>query len=176
MNVLPVRGNDTNKPAPFPDIQVGIADYKIAVQPNRLITLGLGSCVGITFYDPFSKMGGLLHVMLPDSKQFNSVNKPAKFADTGIPLVLSEMKRLGARLGSLQVKIAGGAQMFSGLSEKFTLNIGERNSQATKVSLKSLGINILAEDVGGNKGRTMILDTTSGQVMIRTLGSHIKVI
>jgi len=176
MKVLPVRVYDTNKPAPFPDIQVGIADYKIAVQPNRLITLGLGSCVGITFYDPFSKMGGLLHVMLPDSKQFKSVNKPAKFADTGIPLVLSEMKRLGARLGRLQVKIAGGAQMFSGLSEKFTLNIGERNSQATKVSLKSLGINILAEDLGGSKGRTMILDTTSGQVMIRTLGSHIKVI
>ncbi|MCL6560675.1 MAG: chemotaxis protein CheD [Firmicutes bacterium] len=161
---------------PVADIQVGIADYRITGNPNRLITVGLGSCVGIAFYDPVSRMGGLLHIMLPSAKQFSKANKPTKFADSGIPHVLNELQRLGVKTGRLQVKIAGGAQMFSGLNEKFSLNIGERNIQATRDSLKSYGLKIVGEDVGGNKGRTMILDTVSGQVTIRTVGSSIKVI
>ncbi|MCL6639029.1 MAG: chemotaxis protein CheD [Firmicutes bacterium] len=161
---------------PVLDIQVGIADYRIAGNPNRLVTVGLGSCVGIAFYDPLSQTGALLHIMLPFAKQFSNANKPAKFADSGIPLVLQELQHMGVKAGRLQVKIAGGAQMFSGLNDKFSLNIGERNIQATKESLRSHGLRIMAEDVGGNKGRTMILDTLTGQVTIRTVGAPVKVI
>lgn len=158
------------------EIQVGIADYKVTASPYRLITLGLGSCVGVALYDPIAKVGGLLHIMLPDSKQFNNVSKPAKFADTGIPLMISEIKRKGGNTSRLTAKLVGGAQMFSGLDEKFVLNIGQRNAVMTKNILSQLGIRVLAEELGGNRGRTMIFDTTSGQVTIRTIGTPLKVI
>lgn len=176
MQFSPVRGAAVNQTAPVTEIQVGIAELKIAGQPERLITLGLGSCVGLTLYDPATRVGGLLHIMLPDSTQFSNVTKPAKFADLGIPLLVSEIKRSGGRVANLQAKMAGGAQMFSGLNEKFVLNIGERNIIMARQTLKSLGIKIVAEEVGGNRGRTMILDTVSGQVFIRTVGSQLKVI
>lgn len=158
------------------EIRVGIADYKVTASPYRLITLGLGSCVGIALYDPIARVGGLLHIMLPDSKQFNKVSKPAKFADTGIPLMISEIKRKGGNTNRLTAKLAGGAQMFSGLDEKFVLNIGQRNAVMTKNILSQLGIRVLAEELGGNRGRTMIFDTTNGQVTIRTIGTPLKVI
>lgn len=156
------------------DIQVGIAEYKTAVEPARLITLGLGSCVGIGLYDPKLKIGGLLHIMLPDSNMFNNVTRPAKFADLGIHLMLRDLSRQGVRVNSLQAKLVGGAQMFSGMSDNNFMNIGRRNIEATKRILKELGIRILAEDVGGNRGRTMIMDTRTGSVIVRTLGSQIK--
>ncbi|CCO09187.1 chemotaxis protein CheD [Desulforamulus hydrothermalis] len=158
------------------EIQVGIADYKVASSPQRLITLGLGSCVGVALYDPVTKIGGLLHIMLPDSSQFNNVTKPAKFADTGIPLMIEEIRRRGGSPGRLTAKLAGGAQMFSGLDEKFVLNIGQRNAAKVREILSKLGIRILAEELGGNRGRTMIFDTATGQVIIRTIGTPNKVI
>ncbi len=158
------------------EMQVGIAEYKIAREPGRLITLGLGSCVGVSLYDPVARIGGLLHVMLPDSTQFNNVNKPAKFADLGIPLLIREMQGMGANTGRLQAKLAGGAQMFSGMDDKMALNIGQRNAEKSREVLKLLGIRIISEDVGGNKGRTMIVDTRTGEVTIRTLGNKLKVI
>lgn len=158
------------------EIQVGIAEYKTAREPDRLITLGLGSCVGIGIYDPLLKIGGLLHIMLPDSTQFNNVTRPAKFADLGIPLMLKDLSRKGAKVRRLQAKLVGGAQMFSGLGGKMVLNIGQRNIEATRKLLKELDITILGEDLGGNKGRTMIVDTSTGIVTVRTLGSKLKVI
>lgn len=158
------------------EVQVGIADYKIAREPVKLITLGLGSCVGVSLFDPVTKLGGLLHVMLPDSTQFNNVNKPAKFADLGIPLIVKEMQSKGASISRLQAKLVGGAQMFSGLDDKMTLNIGQRNADKSRDVLKKMGIRILVEEVGGNRGRTMILDTHTGQVIIRTLGNKLQVI
>ena len=173
---LPVRDSGREYAPPAAEIQVGIAELKVAGQPDRLITMGLGSCVGLTLYDPLTKIGGLLHIMLPDSALFSEVTKPAKFADLGIPLLIAEIKRRGGRVGNLQAKMAGGAQMFSGANDKFMLNIGARNIVTTKSILKGLGIRVLAEDVGGGRGRTMILDTASGLVYIRAVGTQIKVI
>jgi len=156
------------------EIQVGIAEYKTAVQPAKLITLGLGSCVGIGLYDPLLKIGGLLHIMLPDSTQFTNVNKPAKFADLGIPLMIRDLKRQGVNQHRIQAKLVGGAQMFSGLGTKMIMNIGQRNIDATKKLLRELGISILAEELGGNRGRTMIMDISTGSVTVRTLGNQLK--
>ena len=155
---------------------MGIADYKTSSAPNKIITLGLGSCVGLTLYDPNLKVGGLLHVMLPDSKRFNKVDKPAKFADTGVPLMFKELCRKGAKASRLQAKIAGGAQMFSGRDKNFSMNIGEQNVNAVKQALKKLGIKLLADETGGNHGRTMILDLNTGAVTIRMVGAPLKVI
>lgn len=176
MQGSPVRGADARQAVPVTEIHVGIAEMKVSSQPDRLVTMGLGSCVGVTLYDPVNKVGGLLHIMLPDSTQFNNVTKPAKFADLGIPLLVMEIRRNGGKVNYLQAKMAGGAQMFSGSNDKFMLNIGERNIINTRNTLRQMGIKIVAEEVGGNRGRTMILDTTNGQVLIRTVGAQLKVI
>jgi chemotaxis protein CheD len=176
MQLSPAWESQVRQAALVTEIQVGIAELKVAGQPDRLITFSLGSCVGVTLYDPLTRVGGLLHIMLPDSTQFNNVTKPAKFADLGIPLLLREIRRRGGKSANLQAKLAGGAQMFSGSNAKFELDIGKRNATAARQTLQSLGIKILAEELGGNRGRTMILDTVNGQVFIRTVGTQLKVI
>ena len=93
-------------------IKVGMADYKVGRSPSTLISYGLGSCIGVSLYDPIRKIGGLLHIMLPDSTQARASDNPAKFADTGIPLMINDVVALGATRARLVAKIAGGAQMF----------------------------------------------------------------
>ncbi|SFF96281.1 chemotaxis protein CheD [Desulfotomaculum arcticum] len=158
------------------DIHVGIGEYKIALSPNRLVTLGLGSCVGVSLWDPSTKIGGLLHIMLPNSRDFTKVVKPEKYADLGIPLIIKDLVRQGAGQSRLVAKLVGGAQMFTGADKKQLFNIGERNIEMSRKILKEVTIRITAEEVGGNKGRTMYLDTATGEVLIRTIGKDIKVI
>lgn len=156
------------------EYKVGIADMDAALSPHRIITVGLGSCIGIAMYDKVNSVGGLLHIMLPDSTQFNNVSNPLKFADLGIPILIEKMQKMGAVKRNLKAKIAGGASMFSFSDKSMNMDIGGRNSAAVKNILKELSIPVLAEDTGGNKGRTMILDLKTGTVLIKTVGMGIK--
>lgn len=159
------------------EVKVGIAEWQVGRAPGRLVTLGLGSCVGIALYDPTCQVGGLAHIMLPDSSQFNSQNNRAKFADLAIADMFEEMLRLGARRAKVVAKLAGGAQMFtSGDRHLPLLNIGERNIAMARHTLQKLGIPIVREDTGGNYGRTMIFHLYDGVVHIRTIGRPIKTI
>ena len=95
-------------------IKVGMADLKTCVSPNGVTTLGLGSCVGIAIRDTSNKIGGLAHIMLPDSKAMkNAQQNLAKFADTGVEELVKQMEKLGAKRSRMVAKIAGGATMFS---------------------------------------------------------------
>ena len=158
------------------DIHVGIGEYKVARNPGRLVTLGLGSCVGIGVWDPLTQVGGLLHIMLPSSKEFNNLKKHEKYADLGIPMLIKELLEHGASRSRLTAKLAGGAQMFSGLDKNQLFNIGARNIEAARRFLKESNVIIAGEDVGGSRGRTMYLDLKTGQVLIKTLGRDIKVL
>jgi len=150
-------------------IRVGMADYKVGRAPASLISYGLGSCVGVTLYDSSTKVGGLLHIMLPDSTQARSNENPAKFADTGIPLMLNEIIALGAVRSRVVAKIAGGSQMFKFANATDIMRVGERNAQAVKVALKDLNIRIIADDTGGNYGRTVELQLETGVYRIKTI-------
>ena len=150
-------------------IRVGMADYKVGCSPASLISYGLGSCIGIAFYDPSSKVGGLLHIMLPDSSQARSNENPAKFADTGIPLMLKDMVSLGAVKNRIVAKIAGGAQMFKFANATDIMRVGERNAEAVKTILKELNIKLIANDTGGNYGRTVELKLDTGIYRIKTI-------
>lgn len=156
------------------EIKVGIADMNTALSPDKIITVGLGSCIGIALYDNKMKIGGLAHIMLPDSTQFNNVSNPLKFADLAIPLLLKDMEKIGARKINIRAKIAGGASMFNFTDSKMNMDIGNRNAISVKAVLNQISIPILNEDTGGNKGRTMIFDTQSGIVQIKTIGVGIK--
>ena len=150
-------------------IRVGMADYKTGTYPNSLISYGLGSCIGIALFDPITKVGGLAHIMLPDSTQARISENPAKFADTAIPLMLQEMIRLGAVRTRVVAKIAGGAQMFKFANATDIMRVGERNAEATIKTLKELDIRIIASDTGGNYGRTVELKLDTGIYKIKTI-------
>ena len=152
-------------------IKVGMADLKTCISPNGITTLGLGSCVGIAIRDSQTKIGGLAHIMLPDSTAIkNSQQNIAKFADTGIEELVRQMERLGAMRSRMVAKIAGGATMFNFQGSGTLGQVGDRNVEATKVKLRELRIPILSEDTGANFGRTVIFYPESGDFIIRAVG------
>lgn len=157
-------------------IKVGMADLNICKAPDVITTLGLGSCIGIALYDPALKLGGLAHIMLPDSTKMKNNTNIAKFADTGIDELVRRMIEEGAAQRRLVAKIAGGAKMFevSGVSE--VGNIGARNAEASRQKLKELGIPLLAEDTGLNFGRTVELYCNTGEFHIKSVGKELKII
>lgn len=159
-------------------IKVGMADLKTCVSPNGVTTLGLGSCVGIAIRDPVTKIGGLAHIMLPDSKAIkNGGLSVPKFADTGITELVLQMEKLGAKRSRMVAKIAGGATMFSFQGGSSAMGqVGQRNVEATKAKLKELKIPILAEDTGANYGRTVIFYPETGEFHIRAVGRSESVI
>lgn len=152
-------------------IKVGMADLKTCVSPNGVTTLGLGSCVGIALRDPVNKVGGLAHIMLPDSTAIrNSQQNIAKFADTGIEELVRQMEALGAKRSRLVAKIAGGATMFNFQGKSDMVQVGERNVAATKEKLKEMKIPLLAQDTGANYGRTVTFFPETGEFHIRAVG------
>lgn len=158
-------------------IKVGMADLKTCVSPDSVTTLGLGSCVGIAIRDPATKIGGLAHIMLPDSTAMrNSQQNIAKFADTGIEELVRQMEVLGAKRSRMVAKIAGGADMFNFHGSSSVGLVGERNAEATKAKLKELKIPILAEDIGANYGRTVIFYPETGEFHIRAVGKNMTII
>ncbi|MCR5607748.1 MAG: chemotaxis protein CheD [Lachnospiraceae bacterium] len=155
-------------------IRVGMADLKVCESPGVLTTLGLGSCVGIVLYDSLSKIGGMVHVMLPDSTKFNHNENKAKYADTGIESLMENMLGVGAHKERIVAKIAGGAQMFAFSSDSDALRIGERNVEAVKKILDTKNIKIMAEDTGLNYGRTIEFYTETGELLIKSVGKPDK--
>lgn len=155
-------------------IKVGMADYKVGKAPDTIISYGLGSCIGISLYDPQAKVGGLLHIMLPDSKQARASDNPAKFADTGMPLLLRDVLALGAVRSRLVAKMAGGAQMFAFANATDVMRVGARNAEAVKSILNEMNIRLLAEDTGGTYGRTVSIDLENGSYKVKTINKGEK--
>lgn len=150
-------------------IIVGMADLNVIKGSGKLVTLGLGSCVGIALYDPHVKVAGLAHAMLPSSHEIKNNSNIAKFVDSSLIKLIKDMIVLGARQERLVAKIAGGAQMFQFNSTQDSMRIGDRNIQATEHMLKRLSIPILKKDVGKNFGRTVELDSLDGSFLIKTV-------
>lgn len=148
----------------------------ICCAPDTITTIGLGSCVGIVIRDTTLKIGGMIHVMLPDSTVIKSNSNIAKFADTGIPELVRQMEAKGCVRRRMEAKIAGGAQMFAFQNKSELLGIGDRNVAASKKVLQELGIPLLAEDVGENYGRTVVFHPDTGAYEIKAVGKDVKII
>lgn len=155
-------------------IKVGMADLHASCHPCVLTTLGLGSCIGIALFDPTTKIIGLAHIMLPSSLQARNKQNEAKFADTAITRLIEEMLKLGARRGSIVAKLAGGSQMFAFNQASDMMRIGSRNTISSKEKLEELKIPVIAEDTGGNHGRTIELYSSDGKLLVKTIGYGIK--
>lgn len=157
--------------------KVGLADMKTCVSPDGVTTLGLGSCVGVALRDPATKIGGLVHIMLPDSTAMKSAQlNVAKFADTGVTELVAQMERLGAKRSRMVAKIAGGANMFNFQGGNSVGQVGERNVEAVKRQLMRLKIPLMAEDTGANYGRTVTFFPETGDFHIRAIGRQETII
>lgn len=151
---------------------VDIADLAVTSDTNvSLITYSLGSCIGVSIWDPVAKVGGMLHYMLPEAtvSPEKAKSNPAMFADTGIPKLFRAAYELGAVKKRLVVKIAGGSQL---LDDNGTFNIGKRNYLALRKIFWKNGVMIDAESVGGSISRTMKLVVGSGEVTLKTRGGE----
>lgn len=150
-------------------IVVGIGDAKTGQSPAVIRTI-LGSCIAVCLYDSQQKIGGMLHLMMANSEGHNQKDlRPAKFADTGIPLLLDMLKKQhGLSTGQLKAKIFGGAKMLRMVSQ----DIGKDNENAVRQILRSLGISILAAKIGGEKGYQVDFDLSTGRVMCRVFGQE----
>ena len=135
-----------------------------------LACVGLGSCVAVTMHDPVAKVGGMAHMVLPDSTAARSAASGAKFVDIAIPLLLGELRAQGALTRRLRICLAGGAQMLHNASG--AMQIGQRNGDAAHQQLASLGLTASAESLGGTRGRTMRLAVGTGRVTVTVPGEQ----
>ncbi|WP_018962637.1 chemotaxis protein CheD [Coprothermobacter platensis] len=147
-------------------VNVGIGEVAVLTNPGRIAAIGLGSCVAVAVFDPVAKVGGMVHVLLPDSRG-QKTDLPGKFADTGVPYLFKLLEEKGVRKERVIVKIAGGASLMNVNVGGFG-DIGKRNIEAVKSQLERLGVRIQGEDVGGNEGRTLILDLAQGTFNVKT--------
>jgi chemotaxis protein CheD len=139
-----------------------------AAPGDVLVSLGLGSCIGLALVDRHGRKAGLAHVVLPQSDG-DGVENPMKFADRAVPELLTRVIGLGARRSRLEAVLVGGASMFA-TTTKGTLEVGQRNEAAVREQLAKLRIPIVAHATGGNKGRTIRVDVASGGVTVREAG------
>ncbi len=153
-----------------------MADLKLCTPGMGITTLGLGSCVGVAIRDTVNKVGGLAHVMLPDSTAIRNNSNIAKFADTGVAELVRIMEAAGAKRSRMVAKIAGGAKMFNFNSDSNMMQVGDRNVEGVKKKLKELGIKLLAQDTGLNYGRTVEFFPETGDFVIKAVGKPVKTI
>ena len=153
---------------------VRMGEYRVSrTAGEQLITIGLGSCIGLAMIDRDRDIAGLAHIVLPDSKDAASgaLAQPTKFADTAVPKMLDELARMGARRSGLVAVLVGGAQMFAfGSGGKSTLDIGRRNEAATREALGAVKVPVMAAATGGTKGRTVVVHVAGGAVTVKEAG------
>lgn len=144
---------------------VGIGDLWVSQGDEEIKTYALGSCVALVVWDSAIKAGGMVHIALPEG-QINldkAREKPGYFADTGLPVLFSELKKAGANRKTCWVKLIGGASI---LDENNTFDIGRRNALAVKKYLWKIGLTLTAEDIGGTISRTVSLVVPTGELLI----------
>lgn len=152
-------------------IIVSVSDVRWSSDAQDVIwTYSLGSCIGVTAYDPVAHVGGMLHFQLPEASTNprRATENPAMFGDTGLAILIDKLKTMGAQERRMKIILAGGAKI---LDESNTFNIGRRNHAAIRKCLWQRGLMIAQEDVGGSAPRHMILTIATGETQIKTVGA-----
>lgn len=145
-------------------ITISMAEFRVVHNPCILESIGIGSCAVICLFDRKRKIAGMAHAMLPDSKQAVADVNPLRFVDKAVDVMLSSMHSLGCKNTEIRAKIIGGAEMFRSILT--TSHVSENNIKAAREKLEKEGIRIVAEEVGGNQGRSVWFDTETGDVVV----------
>jgi chemotaxis protein CheD len=147
-------------------LTVGIGEWKISDNPDDHIkTYALGSCVAVVILDVKQKIASMIHIALPDSTIDDEKAKrlPGYFADTGLPLMIEELKKMGSVRANIRVKIIGGAAV---MDDNGFFDIGKRNILAVKKILWKSSLGAVAEDTGGKISRTVTVAVVDGQTTV----------
>lgn len=147
-------------------VPVRIGEVKVAREQGVLFTIGLGSCVAIVLYDHEARVGGLAHAMLPRPLRTRRPAPPGRFAATAVPELLMRMTEYGADAARVRARLAGGASMFAALLPEYGLRLGQRNVDAAREALSLAGVPLDGEEVGGEHGRSVFLDTCTGRLLV----------
>ncbi|MEI8293970.1 MAG: chemotaxis protein CheD [bacterium] len=150
----------------MPTIIVGVAEFKISTEPFTYIaTHALGSCLGVTFHDERRRIGGLLHAMLPTSHVHAGQKiREAMFLDTGISRALASLLKAGARKSDIRCKVFGGAQLM--LTDNY-FRIGSKNIDAFYKISQEMELDVVAWEVSGRVNRTIRLNNSTGDVIVK---------
>ena len=153
-----------------PRIVVRVSDLQVVAAPATLAAIALGSCVAIILHDREAGIGGLAHVLLPSGAgtRLQDGAPPGRFAQAAVPELVERMTARGARVPRITARLVGGASMFTSLTPPGSLQVGDRNVVAAREALHRHGIRLVAEAVGGDFGRSVEFDVTSGRVQIST--------
>ncbi len=147
-------------------VPVRIGEVKVARGQGVLFTIGLGSCVAIALYDQDARVGGLAHAMLPRPLRTRGPAAPGRFATTAVPELIERMVEHGAEAVRIRARLVGGASMFAALLPEYGLRLGLRNIEAAHIALEEAGIPLDGEEVGGEHGRSVFLDTCDGSMLV----------
>lgn len=150
-------------------VPVRIGEVKVARERSVLFTIGLGSCVAIVLHDPEAQIGGLAHAMLPKPLRTRRPAPPGRFVNTAIGELIDMMVEAGAERGRIRARLAGGASMFAALLPESGLRLGKRNVEAARRVLGEAGIPIDGEEVFGEHGRSVYLDTGDGHLLVTSV-------
>jgi len=151
-------------------ISVNIGELKVGGDNYILSVISIGSCVAVIFHDGVNKIGGLAHIVLPENFLIKGKDSnPRRFADTGIEILLKEMISAGAQKNHLKAYLIGGANLFPTLTEKIQMDIGKKNVEKAKHILAREKIPLVAEDTGGNYGRTIEFYVSSGEIWVKSV-------
>lgn len=150
-------------------VPVRIGEVKVAHERSVLFTIGLGSCVAIVLYDPEARIGGLAHAMLPKPLRTRRPGPPGRFVNTAVAQLIEMMVAAGADPARIRARLAGGASMFAALLPQSGLRLGKRNVEAARRVLGDAGIPIDGEEVFGEHGRSVYLDTGSGRLLVTSV-------
>ena len=156
------------------ELLVRVADLRVGVADDVLITQGLGSCVAILLYDAEARIGGMAHILLPSPALSRVDANPAKFPQSAIPRLLELMAADGAQPARVSARLAGGASMFAALAPPGTIHMGERNLVAARQVLHTHGVPLVGEAVGGDFGRTVRLIVNDGKVEVITVAHGVQ--
>jgi chemotaxis protein CheD len=151
------------------EISVRMGELATSSDPGTgLVSIGLGSCIGLALVDSSARVAGLAHVMLPGPGADAALKRPpGTFADTGVPALLEAVLKAGARRMCLSAVIVGGAQMFGSAGK---MQVGQRNEQAVRDAIRAMRIPIVAAETGGGSGRTIRVYLDDVRVTSRAAG------
>jgi chemotaxis protein CheD len=156
--------------------KVKIAEWAVAAAPDRIVAIGLGSCVAIMLHDAKACVGGMAHVLLPSQPAAQEQAQPGRCASSAVPRLLVEMRALGAS-GTITAKLVGGASLFGAMLTRAGAGaIGERNVAAAREALTAARVRVVGELVGGTVGRSVYFDVGSGRVDVRSMRSGDRVL
>lgn len=156
-----------------PEINVRIGELAVAdAQGGVLVSIGLGSCIGLAMLDATLGLAGLAHIMLP-SRPGTAPATPGKYADLAVPALIERLEGRGARRRRLVAVLVGGARMFAS-STTGNMDVGARNEAMTREALGAAGIPVRDAATGGSTGRTIRVLAREGVVVVREVGAEAR--